>query len=137
MRIFRDQTAPLQPADPASFVGPAFAKLFASDDAGTPVHVYRVEFRDGARTNWHTHSGPQWLFVIEGIVRVQRSGEAAIDVPAGDAICIAPEEKHWHGARPGGRAVHIAVNVDAKTTWLEPVSDSQYSAAGGDGLLGV
>ena len=39
---------------------------------------------------------------------------------------IAPEEKHWHGAAPGQRGVHLAVNVDVMTEWLESVSDEDY-----------
>jgi quercetin dioxygenase-like cupin family protein len=126
MRIFRGGTVAMRPADANSFVGPAFTSLAASDELGTPVHVYRVEFRPGARTNWHSHSGPQWLFVVEGTVRAQPWGEAAIDVEAGDIVNIPPGEKHWHGASPGSRAVHIAVNVNVTTTWLEPVTDEQY-----------
>jgi quercetin dioxygenase-like cupin family protein len=60
---------------------------------------------------------------------VQRWGEPPQDVGVGDAVVIPPGEKHWHGAVPGERAVHLAVNVNATTEWLEPVSDEQY---GGD-----
>jgi quercetin dioxygenase-like cupin family protein len=128
MNIFRGSDTPLRPADPTSFVGPAHTKLLASRDEGTPVHVYRVEFDDGGRTNWHTHSGAQWLFIVEGRVRVQKWGEAAQEVETGDAVVIAPDEKHWHGAAPGSRGVHLAVNVNAKTDWLEPVTAEQYNA---------
>jgi quercetin dioxygenase-like cupin family protein len=129
MNIFRGSDTPLRPADARSFVGPAHNKLLASsDDEGAPVHVYRVEFDDGGRTNWHTHSGAQWLFIVEGRVRVQRWGDAAQEVEAGDAVVIAPDEKHWHGAAPGSRGVHLAVNVNAKTDWLEPVTAEQYDA---------
>lgn len=93
------------------------------------MHVYRVEFESGARTNWHRHSGPQWLFVIEGRVRVQRWGEPPSDVAAGDAVVVGPGEKHWHGAVPGARGTHLAVNIDVKTEWLEPVSDEEYAGA--------
>ena len=93
----------------------------AVDDAAIPVHVYRVSFDPGGRTHWHTHSGPQWLLVVEGRVRVQQWGEPAQDVDAGDAVVIHPGEKHWHGAAPGTRGVHLAINVDATTEWLEPV----------------
>jgi quercetin dioxygenase-like cupin family protein len=116
----------MSPADVKSFVGPAHTKLLASSDEGAPVHVYRVEFEPGGRTNWHVHSGPQWLLIVDGRVRVQRWGEAASDLEAGDAVVFAPNEKHWHGAVPGARGVHLAVNVDVKTTWLEAVSDEQY-----------
>lgn len=119
----------MRPADPATFVGPARMQPLASSEVGTPVHLYHVEFPDGARTNWHRHSGAQWLFIVEGRVRVQTEGQAPRDLEAGDAVVIAPDERHWHGASPGSRGVHLAVNVDAQTTWLEPVSELEYGAA--------
>jgi quercetin dioxygenase-like cupin family protein len=129
MNIFRGSDTPVRLADARSFVGAVHTKLLASSDEGAPVHVYRVEFDDGGRTNWHTHSGPQWLFIVEGRVRVQKWGEAAQEVEIGDAVVIAPDEKHWHGAAPGARGTHLAVNVNVKTDWLEPVTAEQYGAS--------
>ena len=87
---------------------------------------FRVLSEPGARTNWHMHSGPQWLFVVEGRIRAQVWGAPWQDVDTGDAVVFAPGEKHWHGAVPGGSGTHLAVNVDAKTEWLEAVTDEQY-----------
>ena len=126
MKIFHGGDTPFAAADVASFVGPAQTKLFGSAEEGTPVHLYHVCFEHGARTNWHTHSGPQWLLVTEGRIRIQVWGEPAYDVDRGDAIVIPPGEKHWHGAAPGSRGIHLAVNVNVKTDWLEPVSDEAY-----------
>jgi 4-carboxymuconolactone decarboxylase len=126
MNVFRGSATPLRPGDARSFVGPARTKLLASSNDGESVHVYRVEFDAGGRTNWHTHSGAQWLFVVEGRVRVQKWGEASQDVETGDAVVIAPGEKHWHGAAPGARGTHLAVNVNVKTDWLDPVTPEQY-----------
>ena len=128
MKIFRLTDAPAIPTDAKSFTGQVRSRQLAADEAAVPVHTYRVEFDIGARTHWHTHTGPQWLFVTEGRVRVQKWGEPVQDVSAGDALVIAPGEKHWHGAAPGVRATHLAVNVTATTEWLEPVSDDQYLA---------
>jgi quercetin dioxygenase-like cupin family protein len=128
MKIFRGADAPFRPVDAHSFVGPAQTRLLASDEGRAPVHVYQVVFDTGARTNWHIHSGPQWLLVTDGRIRVQRLGEAAQDLEAGDAVVFPPGERHWHGAVPGGRGVHLAVNIDAKTDWLEPVSDEEYGS---------
>ena len=61
-----------------------------------------------------------------GLKEVAALPEPAQEVVAGGAIVIQPGEKHWHGAAPGTRAVHIAVNVNAQTEWLEPVSEAQY-----------
>jgi quercetin dioxygenase-like cupin family protein len=126
MQIFRTSDSPFRVADAASFVGTAHTKLLAASTEATPVHVYHVQFESGARTNWHQHSGPQWLFVTEGRIRVQTAGLQAQDLEAGDAVVFAPGERHWHGAVPGTRGVHIAVNVNAQTTWLEPVADDEY-----------
>lgn len=126
MRIFRASQVPLNAADPNNFSGVAHVKRLAEDATGTPVGVYRVVFGDGARTNWHRHSGPQWLFVVEGRIRAQVWGEPAQDVDTGDAVVVAPGEKHWHGAVPGGSGTHLAVNVNVNTEWLEAVSDDQY-----------
>ena len=128
MRIFRSSDAPVAPVDPATFLGLATVQRLAHHATGVPVGVYRVTFSDGARTNWHTHSGPQWLFVVDGRVRVQVQGGELQDLDAGDAVVIAPGDRHWHGATPGSVGTHIAVNINAATTWLEPVSDAEYSA---------
>jgi quercetin dioxygenase-like cupin family protein len=64
--------------------------------------------------------------VVEGRIRVQKEGDAATEVAAGDAIVIQPGEKHWHGATANERGVHLAVNVKATTNWMEPVTDAQY-----------
>ena len=127
MQIFRSADSPFRPVDSKSFVGTARAQRLAQADAGVPVVVYRVEFGAGARTNWHVHSGAQWLMVVDGSIRIQRWGEPPREIRTGDAVVIAPGEKHWHGATPGLRGVHLAVNVSATTQWMEPVSDEQYN----------
>jgi quercetin dioxygenase-like cupin family protein len=128
MKIFRAAQTPSEGGDVKTFTGDVVRTTLASDKAGTPVNVYRVEFAPRARTHWHTHDGPQWLFVVEGRIRVQKLGEPATEVVAGDAVVIQPGEKHWHGATPSSRGVHLAVNVNTATQWLEPVSDEQYGA---------
>jgi len=126
LQIFRHQDSLLRPADPKTFTGPARTALVASSDEGTPVHVYRVAFSERARTNWHTHSGPQWLLVTDGRIRVQVQGDAAQDLDTGDAVVFGAGEKHWHGAAPGSHGTHLAVNVNVKTEWLEAVTNEQY-----------
>ena len=128
MKIFRAVDAPPKPGDPKTFTGAVRTSHLASDGGAVPTVVYRVEFEPGARTFWHTHSGPQWLFVVEGRVRVRTERGEAHELGVGDAVVIAPGERHWHGAAPGWRAVHIAININARTEWLEPVSETDYNA---------
>src|SRR5262245_39391068 len=109
MKIFRILDASPVPTTGASFTGAAKSRRLAAHDAPYDVHVYRVEFEAGSRTHWHVHSGPQWLLVTEGRVRVQKWGDAACDLDVGDAVVFDPGEKHWHGATPGSRGTHIAM----------------------------
>jgi quercetin dioxygenase-like cupin family protein len=130
MRIFRSDAAPKQVADARTFGGRAETQLLASDDRPpVPAKVFHVRFDDGSRTNWHAHTGPQWLLIVAGRCRIQIWGEPAEDVEAGDAVMIEPGEKHWHGASPGQTGVHLAVNLNVETTWFEPVTDAQYRGA--------
>jgi quercetin dioxygenase-like cupin family protein len=112
-----------------NFVGSARVKRLPMIEGGESVIVYLVDFDPGGRTNWHRHSAPQLLLVQEGHGLVQKWGEPVRAIAAGDAICIEPGEKHWHGAAPGTRMAHFAVNLTLTTEWLEPVSDDQYRAS--------
>jgi quercetin dioxygenase-like cupin family protein len=129
MKIFRAAQIPSEVGDTNTFTGDVMRQTLASDKSGTPVNVYRVAFAPGARTHWHTHDGPQWLLVTEGRIRIQKLGEPATEVMAGDAVVIQPGEKHWHGATPSSPGTHLAVNVNTATNWMEPVTDEQYGRA--------
>ena len=89
----------------------------------------RVTFEPGARTAWHTHPLGQTLIVTAGCGRAQRWGGPVEEIRPGDVVCIAPGEKHWHGAAPTTAMTHIAIQeqLDGKAVdWLEKVSDEQY-----------
>lgn len=128
MQLARVTETEWQPLDPAHFTGSGRVQRAALPATEPPVKVYRVEFQAAARTHWHQHSGVQLLFVVEGRCRFQKWGEAVQEAEAGDTICIQPNEKHWHGADPGAPMTHIAVNINAQTTWLERVTGEQYSS---------
>ena len=130
MKLLQGDRVPFEPADPRNFVGSAqVKKLPMVERDGQSVIVYLVEFEAGGRTNWHRHSAHQLLLIKEGRGLVQKWGEPVRAMAAGDAICIEPNEKHWHGAAPETRMAHFAVNLTLTTEWLEPVSDDQYRAS--------
>ena len=127
MKVFRLAVLAPEASDPNTFVGQA--RLTRMNDAAETPHtnVYRVAFEAGARTNWHSHTGPQLLQILEGTCRFQKDGEPVREAVVGDLISIAPGERHWHGATPGGPMTHAAINIEATTSWFEPVTDEQYA----------
>ena len=130
MKLLQGDNVRFEPADARNFVGSArVRKLPMVEDGGQSVIVYLVEFEAGGRTNWHRHTAQQLLLVKEGRGLVQKWGEPVRAIAAGDAVCIEPNEKHWHGAGPDAGMAHFAVNLTLTTEWLEPVSDDQYRAS--------
>ena len=90
-----------------------------------------VTFEPGARTAWHTHPLGQTLYVIAGVGRCQTKGGPVREIRPGDVVWIPPGEKHWHGGSPTTGMVHVAMQESldgSHATWMEPVTDEEYSA---------
>ncbi|HRF24850.1 MAG TPA: cupin domain-containing protein, partial [Chitinophagaceae bacterium] len=84
-----------------------------------------------ARTNWHSHSSGQLLFIVEGVGYYQEKGKAIQVIKKGDVVKIPKGVKHWHGASHNSQMRHIAMITDYdkdKTEWFEPVSDAEYNS---------
>jgi len=126
MKVFEVAGRPAEPVDPANFTGGGTLVRMDGVCERPNVNAYRVTFQPGTRTAWHTHSGTQLLLVVEGRCRFQKEGEPVSEVGTGSVVSIAPGERHWHGASPDGAMVHVALNIDAATTWLEKVTDREY-----------
>lgn len=89
-----------------------------------------VTFEPGARTAWHTHPLGQTLIITSGFGWVQEEGGPIEEVRPGDVVWFPPEVKHWHGASPNTSMTHIAIQEALNgevVTWMEHVSDQQYS----------
>ena len=67
------------------------------------------------------------LWVWRG--RVQVRGSQASDAVEGDVAHIPAGTEHWHGAHHEEEHAmqHLAITF-GEPTWLEPVSEEQYSA---------
>ena len=88
---------------------PAPQSSTAAASAGSPVagpdksEYYNfglVNFYDGAKNKFHTHTTDQILFVINGEGYVASESEE-VRITEGDTAFIPAGEKHWHGAADG------------------------------------
>ncbi|MDQ0473189.1 cupin domain-containing protein [Labrys wisconsinensis] len=78
----------------------------------------RMTFEPGSRTGWQAHPVGQTLIVTAGSGRVQRWAAPVEAVQPGDALWIAPGERHWLGAA-AGEAVTFAVVRRRRDTGAE------------------
>ncbi|WBU53587.1 cupin domain-containing protein [Paracoccus sp. SCSIO 75233] len=112
------------------FTGSVRVDGLFNQDAPERVQGAHVTFEPGARTAWHTHPLGQTLIVTFGRGRVQRENGPIEEIHPGDVVWFEPGEKHWHGAASDTGMSHIAIQEvqDGKVvTWLEHVTDAQYS----------
>jgi quercetin dioxygenase-like cupin family protein len=113
------------------FTGIAWVKMLVSPNDPTDCVVGDVTFEPGARNNWHTHPHGQILVVTSGTGYYQEKGQPVRVLHPGDAVSIAPDVNHWHGATPDSRFTHLAINPSASkgtVTWGAPVTDEEYQA---------
>lgn len=126
MHIVDPAQAEANPGNPDYFTGQVTLRRMVATDPPSNVKMLRVEFAPGARTHWHRHDGVQVLVVLSGRCRFQHEGGPVQEAETGEVIHIPAGEKHWHGAAAGGPMVHLAINIDTETDWLEPVTGEQY-----------
>ena len=105
-----------------------YTPLYQSNDhvnAGAGI----VDFTQGARTAWHSHSDGQYFIVTSGVGWVQEEGGEKIEVKAGDVVWTPPNIVHWHGATASNAMSHIAVTPitsQGSVNWMEHVTDEEY-----------
>ena len=117
------------------FTGDVYMTPIYSGAAPSRMSVTLVRFTPGAHTNWHRHAVGQTLHVTEGVGLVGTRDGTVFRIHAGETVVCPPDEDHWHGAAPETFMSHLAMlealpDGGDPTTWLEPVPDEHYEAAG-------
>ncbi len=125
---------PMGPVNPYGkfFTGTSYLTMLSDNDDVFNAPIGNVTFEPGTRTHWHVHSGGQILLVTAGRGIYQERGKPAIRFQTGDVIRIPPDVEHWHGAAADEPMSHISIETNVpnnKVTWLDPVTDEQYSDA--------
>jgi quercetin dioxygenase-like cupin family protein len=118
------QNAATGAPDPANFTGKV------TDHSTSDIRMRRYSFEPGARTYWHSHADGQVVVIEKGRARVQERGGPIREFAPRQTFSAAPGVAHWHGALPGEGLTQVSLSFGT-TTWMEAVTDSQYSAGRG------
>ena len=126
INIEHAEDLPAQQGSADNFTGAVQVRSVAASQ-GQPMGVGQVTFERGGRTHWHTHSGEQVLYFLQGHGRAQQRGEQPVNAVHGDVARIPAGVEHWHGAHPDEQhaMTHLSI-TSGTTTWLEPVSEEEY-----------
>jgi 4-carboxymuconolactone decarboxylase len=97
-----------RPAPAQWFTGKVEIEGVFNDKEAHVAHG-RVHFHDGARTNWHLHTGDQVLYFVDGVGMAQDHDGPVLECKPGDIVHVPPGTRHIHGAMPGHSATHVAI----------------------------
>jgi quercetin dioxygenase-like cupin family protein len=117
----------------ANFTGDVYLNPVFGGDGTSRLTVGLVRFTPGARTHWHRHANGQLLVCTDGVGLVGTRDGHTVVLRAGESVWTPAGEEHFHGGTADTMMCHYAI-LDASgeteaTTWLEPVTDRQYTAA--------
>jgi quercetin dioxygenase-like cupin family protein len=115
------------------FKGEVYPTIIFTGEAPSRARMASVHFAPGAHTAWHSHAVGQYIHVVEGTAYVQERGGVKKVLKPGETIYTGPDVEHWHGASPYSFMVHTVVweapsDGKEETTWLEHISDEEYSS---------
>ena len=119
------------PAPKEYFTGTIWVNMNIKPEDDYNTLIGTVTFEPKGRTNWHTHTCGQILFVTQGIGYYQEKGKPIQVIREGDVVKIPKNIIHWHGASHNSAMVHIAIVPELdkdKTEWLQPVTDEEYNS---------
>lgn len=133
MQVVTAASRPTKQAPAANFTGTVWMDEVLVGTPPSRMRATSVSFNPGARTAWHTHPVGQTLYVLYGVGRIQKQGEAPRVIRPGDTVVIPPGVRHWHGAAPDRMFIHLAMSEVTEsgegTDWQDKVSDEDYGRA--------
>ena len=120
MKIFKTDQIAKEPATGTLFTGGIVTRQpIVTDQMGGNLIVSVVNFAQGARNKFHSHTSDQILIVTKG-TGIVATEQDEIVVKEGDIIYFPEGEKHWHGATKDSEFSHIFVYAAGnQTTQLE------------------
>jgi len=119
MKVVKTSQLAKEPQVNPLFTGPVTMQTIVDKGMSEHFLIRQVNFAQGVRNKFHSHSMEQVLIVTEGRGIVATDTEE-VTVTPGDVIFVAAGEKHWHGAAADATFSHIYVmSPDQKTTQLE------------------
>jgi quercetin dioxygenase-like cupin family protein len=119
MKVINMSQVPEVDGSSPLFTGAVTRQPLVTEDMGRSFNMSNINFGQGVRNKFHTHSSDQVLLVTAGTGIVATESEQ-LTVAVGDLVFIPAGEKHWHGATKESTFSHISLTAHgSKSEQLE------------------
>jgi quercetin dioxygenase-like cupin family protein len=109
------------------YIGEAWLNSLLHADEEINYNITKATFRANSTLDWHKHSTPQVLIIVEGEGYYQERGKEPIRMKVGDVIKCEKEIEHWHSSSKESDVIYLALYGGKQpTTWTEVLSQEYY-----------
>ncbi len=111
------------------YIGEAWLNPLLSADEDLNYNITKAMFKANSTLDWHKHSSPQVIIVVEGEGYYQERGKDPIRMKEGDVIKCEKETEHWHASSKEKDVTYLAIYGGTQpTTWTEVLSQEYYDS---------
>jgi len=111
------------------YIGEAWLNAILHDEADLGYNITKATFKANSTLDWHKHSSPQVLIIVEGQGYYQERGKEPVILKKGDVIKCERGIEHWHSSTKETDVTYLALySGEQPTTWTEVLSQEYYDS---------
>ena len=107
-------------------LGDAWLNFLVKAEDDFNYNITQATFNANSTLDWHKHTTPQVIIIIEGEGYYQERGKAAIILKKGDVIKCEKDIEHWHSSTADKNVSYIAIYGSEPTVWTEKLTRDYY-----------
>jgi len=109
------------------YLGEAWLNPLLHADEEINYNITKATFKANSTLDWHKHSTPQVIIIVEGEGYYQERGKEPVRMKQGDVIKCNKETEHWHSSSKESDVTYLAIYGGTQpTTWTEVLSQEYY-----------
>ena len=109
-------------------MGDAWLNFLIEGDDDFNKNITQATFSANATLDWHKHTTPQVIIVIEGEGYYQEKGKEPVIIVKGDVIKCEKNIEHWHTSSADSMVSYIAIYGNEPTIWTEKLTREYYDS---------
>ena len=111
-------------------IGDAWLNFLLKADEAFEYNITQATFSPNSTLDWHKHTTPQIIIVIEGEGYYQERGKEPIIMKRGDVFRCVKDTEHWHTSSIDSSVSYIAIYGKEPTIWTEKLTQEYYESVG-------
>lgn len=108
-------------------IGDAWLNFLIEENDSLAYNITQATFSPNSTLDWHKHSTPQVLIIIEGEGYYQEKGKEPILLKKGDVIKCEKETEHWHTSTIKNKVSYLAIYGNSPTIWTDKLTREYYN----------